>query len=275
MDHRDFLESVSDQHEAARVLHGLAFFKDLRKQAAAVAPVEDPAQKAKFDPAVSALNTPAVGAKQVFPVAPGQKQYGAGAGTGLRKRAFLQYLLPSAGKAIGKAGTAIREDLHGLAESGRGYADGLSAFSKHSVEAAKPDLGSRTARFKAWITGKKTPEQLAHARGPEYYSAFIKAKRAQQGVGAGDVFHELNAAVRNERGNITPMSAVRGAIDTGVLSKDTLADIGRKSLGYATGRTEQAAAAERGRRIALGAGLAGGGALAGGLVASQMAKNNR
>lgn len=268
MSMEEFLLRPKPEHEAARIAEGIAFLSSLKKTAAPV-----PVPKQEFNSSTAALNTKLPDTPP-YPIAAGQRVGGTKIqkprAPGIKKVAVLQYAPGAAKKVVTGLGSGIASDFRGLADSAEGYRAGISQFTEG--KATKPDLGGFWGRTRSWLTGKKTPEQIAHAKGPAYYAAFIRAKNAQKGVGAGDLLDELNVSMRNYEGRFTPFSVARGAMGTGLVGADTLADIGRKSLAHATGRGDEAAQAAKLKRIATIAGVGGGGLLAGGMLAKGMQK---
>lgn len=267
----EFLLRPSQEHEAARIASGLVFLEELRKQAAAAVPVP----KQEFNSSTAALNTKLPDTPP-YPVAAGQRVGQVRASKprtpDVRKLAALQYVPSAAKKVGGGLFDAVSSDFRGLRDSAEGYRAGVSQYTSGKLE--KPDLGSKWARFKAWVTRKKTPEQLAYEKGPAYYNAFIRGKKAQQGLGAGDLLDELNVNMRNYENKFTPFSVTRGALTTGLVGPETLGAVASKSLRYASGQGDEAANATRMKRIATGVGIGAGGLLAGGMLAKGMQKRN-
>lgn len=268
----EFLLRPKPEHEAARIANGIAFLDMLKKTAAAASTA---VPKQEYSSSTAALNTKTPDLPP-YPVSAGQRVGGARVQKprtpGVKKVAAIQYAPEAARKVVSGFGSGLASDFRGLADSAEGYRAGLSQFTEGKN--IKPDLGGFWARQLGRITGKKTPEQIAHAKGPAYYAAFIRAKNAQKGVGAGDLLDELNVSMRNYEGKFTPFSVTRGALGSGLVGQDTLANIGSKSLAHMTGRGDEAMQAAKMKRIAAGVGIGGGGLLAGGMIAKGMQKRD-
>jgi hypothetical protein len=278
MSMEDFLLHPSPLHAEARLLNGIQFLTDLKKTAAPNKQVASAVAPAKqvVSTAVSALSTKIPPPPTTYPIAAGQRLGVARASKprtpAMQKAAALQYAPSAAKNLFTGLGSGIASDFRGLTDSAEGYRAGINQFT--NGKATKPDLGGKFSRLKAWVTGNKTPEQMAYARGPAYYAAFIRAKNAQKGVGAGDLIDELNVSMRNHDGKFTPFSMTRGALGSGLVGADTLANVGTRSLAHITGTSAEAVRSAKMKRIAAGVGIGGGGLLAGGMIGKEMQRRN-
>lgn len=276
MDFNEYVNSLPPAKEAARIADGMRFLVSLKEKSAAVVSRAVVPKVPTFKSAVSALNTKLPRTPST-PISPGQRGSGvkariarAPAPPPMQKRAFLHWLPSAAKNTVGKVGGGLADDFADLRTSASAYKAGLS----HGRKPEKTIADSWKYRTKKRLGMKLNDEEAAFERGPTYYSAYKRGKDAQETGGAGDLLYRLNAESRNDRGNITPFSAMRGLMTTGVVGPETVAGIGKRVAQHATGTTEAALQAEKRRKLLLAGGIGAGGIAAGGLAAQRMSKKN-